>query len=272
MRARSLSIIEDSLCTEFEMGLLRTPDLHFGPKELLTHFLKVAARSVRDRGIELCIRRDFDAFVEFKPQARSPRQAIIPFFHPGSGLLTGDNAFWIEGRNEHGETVIVQAARFFDWTGTNLDRELRSLRAVYADPMPKIEAGEVWDVRAPSGKSISGRTVYSGGAWFHPEYRGIGLSRILPRISRCYALGLWGSTFTFSLIEPILTRKGVVQSYGYTQIEQSVCLKNSIRSEITFDLVWMHREELIRDIETFLTSGLDRDFARAGLKNGVVKS
>jgi hypothetical protein len=51
--------------------------------------------------------------------------------------------------------------------------------------------GERCLVTAPATRRIRGRVVFSGAAWYRPDYRGRGLSAILPRVGKAYALARW---------------------------------------------------------------------------------
>ena len=137
---------------------------------------------------------------------------------------------------------------------------LRSLRRFYRTPEPHLIAGERCEVLAPSAGRITGRVVFSGGGWYHPSCRGTGLSTILPRISRAYAHSRWASDYTVSMVEPVLTQKGVVQSYGYSKIEPMVRFLGSFRGDLDLHLIWMETEELLQDLEAWVAAASSRAY------------
>ncbi|HZS84927.1 MAG TPA: hypothetical protein VFA50_18765 [Stellaceae bacterium] len=233
----------------------RLPDqitVHHGPRERLARFFLEADLAARSRGVHLYLHADLSSLVEFN--RRAPNWGtLVPIFRPDCGLVTSESAFWIEGRTASGETVATQAGRLFEWPRSTLVEEFGSLRALYADPEPRREAGERWTVTAPSAGRITGRVTFSGAGWYHPAFRGIGLSSILPRISRLYAFTRWNTDYTISMVDPVLTRKGVVASYGYTRIEKEVALRGSFRGDTSFDLVWMPQAELLADLDAYLS-------------------
>src|SRR5215469_13272163 len=232
----------------------RLPDqltVDHGPRTLLARFFLEADRAARSRGVYLRLYAELDGLVAFNRRAVR-WGTLTPIFRPDCGLIKLDSAFWIEGRTAAGEIVATQAARLFEWADSDLVREFASLEALYADPATRRAAGERWSVTAPSGPKIRGRVVFSGAGWYNPRFRGIGLSRILPRISRAYAYTRWRSDFTISMVDPILTQKGVVASYGYSRIEKAVELERSFRGDTSFDLVWMPESELLADLEAYL--------------------
>jgi len=234
----------------------RLPDqitIDHGPRDLLGRFFLEADLAARSRCVYLHLHADLAGLMEVNRRATA-WGTLVPIFHPEHSILKLDAAFWIEGRTAAGQTVATQAARFFLWPETTLAEEFASLRPFYADPEPRRAAGEKCIVKAPSAHRISGRVAFSGGAWYHPEFRGLGLSRILPRISRAYAHTRWQTDFTFSMVAPELVAKGVTKSYGYTRVEKEFELRESFRGDTTLDLVWMPADELLGDLAAYLAS------------------
>src|SRR3546814_7771415 len=64
----------------------------------------------------------------------------------------------------------------------------RSLRLFYPDPEKQKLLQESCSVASAAARELSGRIVYSGGTWIHPDYRKRLMPMILPRISRALAL------------------------------------------------------------------------------------
>ena len=153
-------------------------DLTFGPPALIGRFILHADRAARERGVYLSLEHDFDALIAFNKTQANSWFPMIPTFDPEFGDLTPENAFWISGRDRDGEIVVCQCARFFDWRDTNFKQEFESLRLIYQDPDIERLPEECAFSEALSGHHVSGLVCFSGGAWYHPDYRGRGL-RIL---------------------------------------------------------------------------------------------
>jgi hypothetical protein len=243
--------------------LLEQITIEHGPRDLFARFFLLADYAARERGVRLYLRHDFDAFVAFSEAARGGKYRL-GIFHPEYSRLSAENAYWIEGRDASGTIVATQAGRFFEWPETQLKDELCALRLFYADPATSALPGEHCFVHAPSAPRIAGRVLYSGGTWFSREFRGCGLSAILPRISRAYAYTRWRSDFTISLVEDVLVRKAVVESYGYTRIEPGVGFRNTLMADLDLNLVWMDEAELIGDLGTFVSTHQGRRLDEAG--------
>ncbi|MGH7091907.1 MAG: hypothetical protein ACREFB_00045, partial [Stellaceae bacterium] len=109
---------------------LRLPDaltIKHGPAQLLSRFVIAGDRAVRDAGLLLRIRTDFDELVYVNQQhvAAGDWLTIPDAFNPDVAELNEENSFWVAGENENGEIVVTWAARIYDWIGTTLAKQIR---------------------------------------------------------------------------------------------------------------------------------------------------
>ena len=230
-------------------NFLRTLRIDHGPVELLGQFFLKAEMAARIRGLDL----SFGSFAELAAVNIQNRQywaPLLPQFRVGADGLSEDTAFCILGRNAAGDVVATQAARFFDISKSTLQREAESLRLFYGSG--KKPSGATCRIRSPIAKKIRGYVAYSGSGWYRPDYRGIQLSAILPRISRAYALARWNTETTVSFINAGLVEKGVAARYGYTRLDGEVRMQNVFAPEFKGVVAWMPRDELISDVQHFL--------------------
>lgn len=230
-------------------NFLRTLRIDHGPIELLGQFFLRAEMAARVRGLDL----SFGTFEELAAVNLENRQhwaALLPQFRAGTDGLNEETAFCLLGRNAAGEVVATQAARFYDFSQSNLQRESESLRLFYGEgERPPASACRI---RAPIAKKINGYVAYSGSGWYRPDYRGLQLSAILPRISRAYALARWNTQTTVSFINVGLVEKGVAQRYGYTRLDGEVRLRHIFAADFKGVVAWMPRDELVADVRHFL--------------------
>jgi len=233
-------------------------DVAYGPQAIISRFILQGDREARDRGVYLSVEHDFEALNAFNKSQSATWYPMIPIFDPTYNDLGPDNAFWIAGRNHDGDIVTVQCARRYDWRDSDFKREFESLRFAYRDPDLERWPEECTFCNAPSGHRISGMVCYSGGAWYHPDYRGTGLASIIPRLSRTIAYSRWNTDFTISVVEPVLVDRGVVARYGYTQVEEGIDWLNSFRGHMfNICLIWMDRTEFLNDLVTQLTESVE---------------
>jgi hypothetical protein len=240
--------------------LLDQIQLRHGPVAQLGRFFLLADQAAHDRGIHLQLHTDM-ASLDVAYRAVQPGQSvpIVPTFDPAHNDLSPANSFWISGHDDSGMVVATQAARFFDLTQSSVEQELRSLRLFWAEPERHLAAGTHCLVDCPPASGITGRVVYSGGAWYHSKVRGVGLSRILPRISRALAYSQWDSEYTFSVAETVLIEKNVHRSYGYTRHSPSIRLAGSYREDLELELMWMPRHEMLEDLTAYVDAAVENE-------------
>ena len=226
--------------------------LEFGPLKQLDRFFTAAERAADEHQLELTIEHDFEALLAFNQTQTASWYPLTPMYDPRINQMVPETSFWISGRDRRGDIVATQCARFYDWTGTNFKAEFESLRLAYEHPDAAMFPEELAICEAPSATQITGPVCFSGAAWYRPDHRGTGLSTLLPRISRALAYTRWGTQYTYSFIEPKLAAKGVAARYGYTNVEPGVEWLNSFRGSCEFCLLWMHRDQLLTDMQWWL--------------------
>ena len=111
-------------------------------------------------------------------------------------------------------------------------------------------------VTAPDAKTITGVVVYGGSAWVRPDFRGQGLSQLLPRIGRAYALARWPIDWGISIVAPVLVEKGVAAGYGYKHISYSIIFPGAPSGAVENALVSVSAAEAYDDFAEILYSGL----------------
>ena len=72
---------------------------------------------------------------------------------------------------------------------------------------------------ARAARSIKGRVVFSGAAWYHPDYRGKQLSTIVPILSRAYAFTHWNVDYLVAMMSEGVVSGGMTLRTGYTNID-----------------------------------------------------
>jgi hypothetical protein len=231
-------------------NFLRTLQIDHGPIDLLGKFFLKGEMAVRARGLDLHF-GSFAELAEVNVANQHTWAPLLPFFRPDAHGLSSNNAFCILGRNATGDIVATQAARFFDLSNTNLFEEAQSLRLFYGAGEKPADASCHIDAQSAG---ISGYLVYSGGGWYRPDYRGIQLSAILPRISRAYALARWNTIATVSFVNVGLVQKGIVARYGYSKFAGNVRLQNVFAADFNGMVAHMEQNELLEDLRTFLSS------------------
>jgi len=221
------------------------------PRSLLGRVILKAEASVRERGVRLSFATMQD-FVETNARNRATWGAVFRGFDPELNDLDDANSFCLIGRNSKGEVVATQAGRLYDWTDSSCYEEMRALRLLYRDPAAQKLPRERCEVTALAARGIRGRVFYSGGAWYRPDYRGLGLVSFLPRLARSLAHAKWDVSCTITLMVEKNVNKGVFPRNGYRNIEWDVDFIDSREGSINFALLWMKRDETLQDLKQFL--------------------
>src|SRR3984893_14481714 len=135
--------------------------INHGPAECLGRFMLAADTAARARGVLLSF-AGLDEWVLTTGANSQSWRPLLPVFDPNCGLFAPTSAFCLLGRNDAGEVVVTQAARFFDWQGTTLHEEASSLRLLYREPDAWRREGEAIEVTAASARTITGKVAYNG--------------------------------------------------------------------------------------------------------------
>ena len=233
--------------SETTSGLAQQAALVHGPRALFKRFLQRSERLLDERGLRVTIEHDFDALLALNQETRKTGNPLTPNFSPEFGY-DGTDGYWLAARNRADEVVATIVGRVYTWPETTLAQELERLHVFYDDPDRYRLPSEACVNTTQQAHLITGRVLYGGGAWVRPDVRGTGLTAILPRISKIYAIGRWNPQWSITLLQPVLVRKGVGRRYGFSNIEFGVHWSGMAIGNLDFALAWLDRDEVIDDI------------------------
>lgn len=234
-----------------ESPLLRHLTIDYGPAGLLGRFFLKADTAARNRGVSLSF-GTFDDLLAANEANRANWRGLIGVFNPRHHDIAPGTAFCVLGRNARGDVVAAHAARLLDWPDTTYHREATSLRLFYKDPDSMKNPGETCEVTAQSTHAITGRVVFSGAAWYHPDYRGRKLSAILPRIGKAYALATWNPDHIVSMMVEDVHSRGFAPRFGYTNIDWEIRMTNSSLGSVRLAFLSMTPDDVIAYARQFL--------------------
>jgi len=219
----------------------------------LARYVGDLERQVNEAGIQLELRTDFGYFIrtcENLAGKPPPNGMFNPLHHE----INPENAFWVKGVNESGETVHVQAIRMDDMSGTNLTRELESQKAFYSHPEVSAETGEKCVSIAPITEKITDKVCYHGEMWLRggeDGFRGKSLPALLSRLTHAIALSKWQPDFIYGFAYDTLIKNGVMVNYGYWHmqpraVEWTIPSRNLI---LDMWLVWLTKSDLLEFVK-----------------------
>jgi hypothetical protein len=163
--------------------------------------------------------------------------------------------------------VTTFATRIYYWPDTNLEEQ--AVAMLYGR-----DEGQRCIITADAARLISGVVMSSGAAWVRPDYRRRGLSQLLPRIAKAYAVSRWPIDWTFGFVTRVLVEKGVASSsYGTGRYSYSVWFPDLPFGELV--VAYTAAREVYEDLAKYLTALLSgargEKFASNTLPSGIAQ-
>ena len=232
----------------------RLPDqlsVNFGPAEAIGRVVLATDFAVRNLGIRLSLSSDFEELADINRANRRDWYPLMPNFDPRQSSLSADNAFWLKGVDAQGDVVLCHAVRLYAFAGTSFKEELESLRFYYGRPAEAAAAGLSIEVTAPAADRITGRVSYSGALWVRSDFRGGGLARLIPPLSRVLAVTRWYPAYHTCILMQPTVEKGMAAVYGYDHLEYAIWVRNlpGFGANLKSAVCWKTTEEATREIE-----------------------
>lgn len=231
--------------------LLSQLTVNYGPMDLLGRFFLRADTAARKRGVTLSF-ASMAELIRVNEQNRDSWLPLFPTYDIRHNTIAPDEAFCILGRDVHGKVVAAHAGRLFNLTFSNFHDLAQSLHLMYEHPDRSKRPDEACEVTAKAARSITGRVVFSGAAWYHPDYRGRQLSTIVPILSRAYAFTHWNIDYIVAMMSEGVVSGGMTLRTGYTNIDWDIRVTNSPLGDVRFAFMWMEPPQLLQDIAQFV--------------------
>ena len=231
--------------------LLNQLTTRYGPIDLLGRFFLRADTAARARGVTLSF-ASMAELIKVNEQNRDSWLPLFPTYDIRHNTIAPDEAFCILGRDPHGKVVAAHAGRLFNLTFSSFHDLAQSLHLMYEDPGRSKRPGETCEVTAKAARSIKGRVVFSGAAWYHPDYRGKQLSTIVPILSRAYAFTHWNIDYLVAMMSEGVVSGGMTLRTGYTNIDWDIRVTNSALGDVRFAFMWMQPPQLLEDVAKFV--------------------
>jgi hypothetical protein len=240
-----------SIATRARRSILNEIIVETGPVDVLGAFFLHVELELRRRGValEFCAP---EGLVEANEANRRSWMPLVPMFNPQYGLINSDNSFSVIGRNADGEPVTANSIIKYDWDDTNFVEEANSLRLFYRCPEEMKQPGEECIITSSRACCIRGSAAFSGAAWVRSDYRGIGLSKLLPRFIKAYAAARWQLDVIFGMMAEAVAKRGFATQFGYDQIDWEAQWRNSIVGTLRLAILWTDVDHLARDLRGVL--------------------
>ena len=207
-------------------------------------YLDRALEQLRDLGLGLVVDSDLGEWARFL-RAAPGIAAVTTSFDPEHSYVHPGNSFWLRLHDRRDETVGCICFRLF--LTDDILPLIRSWR-LFFDRTPLLELHPLHLVNPSDIPIIAGRVGYAGGYWLHPDQRGKGLTRLLPRINRALGLRHFDADWVFGLNKDTANRAAMVRdSYGMPNRFSCIDGYFPPRGEDgSYQVVYVHRGEMLR--------------------------
>jgi hypothetical protein len=213
--------------------------------EPVQQFIEFALAWLEHRRYTLTVDVDMARWARTMAEAVT-EQSVNPSFNPRFSRLSPNNSFWLDIR-AGSQTIATSAARHF--TTGDLLQLVRSMKLWRETPRP--EDGDLTVASPPHMPLICGSVGHEGGLWVHPRHRKLGLSAILPRLTRALCLRQWGTDWLTGVARRGIGECGIAKwSYGYPHVE--LCFDGYFpptRGRERLYLCYMNRDELVAGLD-----------------------
>jgi hypothetical protein len=232
---------------------LRLPEalnVTYGPAQPLSRFVLAADKAARRRGVFLRVRYDFDELIYANRQytARGSWYPLLDGFNPDCADIKPENSFWIAGENAEGEIVVTVASRLFDFSGTSLARQARTVWFGRDKGQPCI-------VTAEAAHHISGIVNWGGSLWVRPDFRGRHLAYLMPRVVKAYSCSRWPIECLFCFVGIDNLKRGIAPSYGHQNLSCSIVFPGAPQGEQA--VAYTMLGEFYAELANFMATGGD---------------
>lgn len=222
----------------------------------VSRFLRGYDDAAAKRGVKLSIGFDFHEYVSIT-QAVATKRPTYPFFRPDRSPIESGEGYWVIGVDKDNEIAVLEAARLYDLSHSNLAEHLESLRFFYADPTKHAHPQDRCICKAPSAKKITGRVTFQGDLWVRGDFRGQGMAKIMTGIARGVSLAMWAPDFVCGLAARWSVDKGVYDPPLHCEPGGSIL--QLMEEDIVDDdwLLWLSGDQLKKLVNYHDTSSIE---------------
>jgi hypothetical protein len=250
-------------------SLLDNIQVNYGPASVLGRFFLAAEKTIRDMGIALELSSLGD-IAQVQAGNKTSWTLFPPMLDVRLSPISPAASYALIGRNSSGDIVCAQGGRIYDTGRNSLQDIVDDQSFFYADGRaPSLGEPQIV-LTAPSAVKIRGTFVYSGALWVRPDFRGQELSRLLPRLSRAYALANWDTKYTIALVSNQIANSPLLAMYGYSKVEPEFRISGLMDKPMIGSLMWMDTDELAFDLSHFLA--LSQSQINATVTDGRTKN
>ena len=183
---------------------------------------------LRSKGININVHDDFSELEKLD----LPGKSVSAMFDRRLFDLCPGKAFWMQGIDDDGETMHVQAMRMEDLGRASLSDVLVGQLSRAFGCHNNTPAAEASDIT----KKMTGKLVYHGDVWVSKKWRGHGLGETFAQIALGLAMIQWHPDYVYCFVEDPVNRTGFVLREGYMHF-------HPLNEEWTACFPWLYQED-----------------------------
>jgi hypothetical protein len=238
-------------------SFLDTLIIDHGPLQLLGRFFAAMDGACAERGVSLSLER-IETAAQIQSANTDSWHSFPPMLDPRVAAIDEKAGYCFVGRNQSGAAVAVMAGRVYDGENLTLGDVIEDQSFIYGTA-PVAPGGPRFEISARSREHVTTPFSYIGALWVHPTHRGAQLARLLPMLTRAYALAKWNIKFDVGLVNDSMALAGMASVYGYSHAEQGFRSYGLPGNEIvTGNVLWMDAGQLVEQLREFLSARLSQ--------------
>ncbi|MBI1775404.1 MAG: hypothetical protein HYR63_08660 [Proteobacteria bacterium] len=232
--------------------LLDSIDISYGPRPLLSRSITLAVGEADRAGVRLVFYKGTRELNQVNLANRDSWSPLNPMLEYDPDEPELDRAWSIIGYADDGSAVATAASRLVLCIDSTLKQQAESLRLFHPRRSSRPEPGERFEWLCPSAEHISGRVMWSAAVWHRPDYRGRGLSHVIPRLARALGHAIWGARYACGVVRTHQYETKLGEAYGYPHNDLLLRWVGPKIGGFEGALSWITEEENLFDLERYI--------------------
>lgn len=225
----------------------RTDDDATAPNAILYGKMRELKHEIKDKfGIKIKVRTDFNEFRKLC-NAIPDKCEVTAIFDERVSKIDHNSGLWIEGTDEHGQVVHLQAFRYDNLGDINLNAHWQENSQLYMPAGMPIDISKSVFKTAPASYEITGKVCYHAEFWVSKKRRPNGILRLLSGLGMLTAQTRFSPKFIYGFSPIKHCNRGLSVQYGYPHIHPWAPRWHITGEEHPYDeyFIWISGDELI---------------------------
>jgi GNAT superfamily N-acetyltransferase len=221
---------------------LETLVIEYGPLQVLGRFFAAATAELHSKGLHLRLSTLKNVHTIHTEHIAS-WPSYPPMLDPALTCVPEDRSYSLVCHSDDGSIAAVMAGRIYD--GNRTLASIVQHQNFICEPIADTKTAHRFYVEGDDLEAICTPFSYIGALWVNPTHRGKDLARLLPALTRAYALAKWDIRYDIGLANDDMMKVGMAAVYGYTNTKCAFRASGLGEAhDVTGRLLWIDREEI----------------------------